>query len=156
AELELLAKSRTTNEEDLKKMQEYLAKIETVYPPNDELRKAKEQLALLESAGQNRKARVTYRVEPEYTPDAREKNITGTVVLGITVGHDGSLQNVQVKKSLFPSLDEAAIAAVHKWRFEPALKDGQLVSFYLVVEFYFSPDGSGAEAYREKEEREKA
>ena len=156
-QLELYAKSRTANEEDLKKMREYLAKIETTYPNNDaRLQEAKENLALLESAGQNRKARVTYRVEPEYTADAREKQIAGTVVLGVTVGRDGSLQNVQVKKSLFPSLDESAIAAVHKWRFEAAMKDGQPVSFYLVVEFYFSPDGSGADAYREKEEREKA
>ena len=156
-ELELYAKSKTTDEQELKKMREYLAKIETEYPADDaRLREAKEQLALLEKAGQNRKARVTYRVEPEYTADAREKQITGTVVLGVTVGHDGSLQNVQVKKSLFPSLDESAIAAVHKWRFEAAMKDGQPVSFYLVAEFYFSPDGSGADAYREKEEREKA
>jgi len=156
-QLEQYAKSSTVNGEDLKKMREYLAKIETEYPSNDErLREARETLALLESAGQNRKARVTYRVEPEYTSDAREKQITGTVVLGVTVGHDGSLQNVQVKKSLFPSLDESAVAAVHKWRFEAAMKDGQPVSFYLVVEFYFSPDGSGADAYREKEEREKA
>ena len=156
-QLELYAKSRTASEADLKKMREYLAKIETAYPNDDaRLQEAKETLALLESAGQNRKARVTYRVEPEYTADAREKQITGTVVLGVTVGHDGSLQNVQVKKSLFPSLDESAIAAVHKWRFEAAMKDGQPVSFYLVVEFYFSPDGSGADAYREKEEREKA
>jgi TonB family protein len=156
-ELELYAKSKTTDEQELKKMREYLAKIETEYPADDaHLREAKEKLALLESAGQNRKAKVTYRVEPDYTPDARDKQITGTVVLGVTVGHDGSLQNVQVKKSLFPSLDESAIAAVHKWRFEAAMKDGQPVSFYLVVEFYFSPDGSGADAYREKEEREKA
>jgi TonB family protein len=156
-QFELYAKSSTANEEDLKKMREYLAKIETQYPSNDaQVREAREKLALLESAGQNRKARVTYRVEPEYTSDAREKQITGTVVLGVTVGHDGSLQNVQVKKSLFPSLDESAVAAVHKWRFEAAMKDGQPVSFYLLVEFYFSPDGSGADAYREKEEREKA
>jgi TonB family protein len=154
-EIELYAKSSTVNEAELKKMREYLTKIETEYPKDDtRVREVKETLAMLESAGQNRKARVTFRVEPEYPPDARAKQITGTVVLGVTVGHDGSLQNVQVKKSLFPSLDESAIAAVHKWHFEAAMKDGQPVSFYMVVEFYFSPDGSGADAYREKEERE--
>jgi bla regulator protein blaR1 len=156
-ELELYAKSKTTGEQEIKKMREYLAKIETEYPNDDaRLREAKETLALLEKAGQNRKAKVTYRVEPEYTPDARDKQITGTVLLGVTVGPDGNAQNIQIKRSLFPSLDESAVAAVRKWRFEPAIKDGQAVSFYLQVEFYFSPDGSGADAYREKEEREKA
>ena len=156
-ELELYAKSKTADEQELKKMREYLAKIETEYPADDaRLREAKEKLALLERVGQNRKAKVTYRVEPEYTADARDKQITGTVLLGVTVGPDGNVQNIQIKRSLFPSLDESAVAAVRKWRFEPAIKDGQAVSFYLQVEFYFSPDGSGADAYREKQEREKA
>jgi TonB family protein len=154
--LELYAKSQTASEEDLKKMREYLAKIEGEYPRDDaRLREVRDNLARLESAGQNRKAKLIYRVEPDYTPDAREKQITGTVQLGFTVGHDGSVQSVQVKKSLFPSLDESAVAAVRKWRFEPAMKDGQPASMYMAVEFYFSPDGSGADAYREKEEREK-
>jgi len=155
-ELELYAKRKTASEEDLKKMREYLAKIETEYPRDDaRLREVRDNLALLESAGQNRKAKLIYRVEPDYTPDAREKQITGTVVLGVTVGHDGAVQNIQIKKSLFPSLDESAVAAVRKWRFEPAMKDGQPVSMYIQVEFYFSPDGSGADAYREKEQRAK-
>jgi TonB family protein len=155
-ELELYEKSKTASVEDLKKMREYLAKIETEYPGDEaRLREAKEKLELIEKESQqNRKAKLIYRVEPDYTPDAREKQIAGTVVLGVTVGHDGAVQNIQIKKSLFPSLDESATAAVRKWRFEPAMKDGQPVSMYIQVEFYFSPDGSGADAYREKEQRE--
>ena len=155
-ELELYEKRKTASEEDLKKMREYLAKIETEYPGDDaRLREAKEKLELIEKESQqNRKAKLIYRVEPDYTSDAREKQITGTVMLGVTVGHDGAVQNIQIKKSLFPSLDESATAAVRKWRFEPAMKDGQPVSMYIQVEFYFSPDGSGADAYREKEQRE--
>ena len=151
-------RSKTVDGEQLKKAEAELAQIESQYPRDDALvREVKEKLTLLENAaGQNRKARVTYRVEPEYTLDAREKQITGTVVLGITVGPDGSLQNVQVKKSLFPSLDQSAIDCVHKWRFEPGMKDGQPVSTYLAVEFYFSMEGgTGVNADREKEEREK-
>jgi len=153
--LELYAK-RTANEEELKKVREYLAMIEKAYP-NDEarLRQAREEIALLESAGQNRKVKLIERVEPEYTPDARDKKISGTVVLGFTVGHDGAVQSVQIKKSLFPSLDESAVSAVRKWRFEPAMKDGQPVSMYMQVEFYFAPEGQQTDLYREKEEREK-
>jgi TonB family protein len=154
--LEFYAKSRTADEADLQRMREYLAMIEKAYP-NDEarLRQAREELALLESAGQNRKVKLIERVEPEYTPDARDKKISGTVVLGFTVGHDGAVQSVQIKKSLFPSLDESAVSAVRKWRFEPAMKDGQPVSMYMQVEFYFAPEGQQTDLYREKEEREK-
>jgi TonB family protein len=158
ASLDDYANSRTGDVEQLKKLEEQLAKIETSIPQTDALlREVQEKLAAAEKFGQkDRKAKLIYRVEPEYTADAREKQITGTVVLGVTVGHDGLPQNIQIKKSLFPSLDESAVSAVRKWRFEPALKDGQPVSMYMLVEFFFSPDGKGAAAYKEKEEREKA
>ena len=82
----------------------------------------------MQKAEADRKARVIYRVEPEYTPDAREKKIEGTVVLTLTVDHDGLPQNIKVKQSLYPSLDQSAIEAASKMRFEPAMKDGQPVS----------------------------
>jgi TonB family protein len=63
------------------------------------------------------------------------------------------VQNIELKKSLFPSLDESAVAAVRKWRFEPAIKDGQPASMYMVVEFYFAPNAAES---RIKEERDKA
>ncbi|HEY3103897.1 MAG TPA: TonB family protein, partial [Pyrinomonadaceae bacterium] len=158
ASLDEYANSGTADVEQLKKLEEQLAKIETKIPQTDALlREVQEKLAAAEKFGQkDRKAKLIYRVEPEYTADAREKQIVGTVLLGVTVGHDGLPQNIQIKRSLFPSLDQSAVEAVRKWRFEPALKDGQPVSMYMLVEFFFSPDGSGADAYREKEEREKA
>jgi len=154
-QLELYEKSKTADEQELKKMREYLAKIEGEYPRDDaRVREAREKIELIEKEiQQNRKAKLIYRVEPDYTPDAREKQIKGSVVLGVTVAHDGSVQNIEIKKSLFPSLDESAVAAVRKWRFEPAIKDGQPASMYMVVEFYFAPN---AAEDRLKEELEKA
>ena len=149
-------RTQTVDAEQLKKMEGDLVKLESEYPRDDALlRETKEKLALLESAGQNRKVKLIYRVEPDYTPDAREKQIRGTVVLGLTVGHDGLPQSIQIKKSLFPSLDESAVNAVRKWRFEPAMKDGQPVSMFMEVEFYFAPDGQQTDL-RGQEEREKA
>ncbi|HXT64857.1 MAG TPA: TonB family protein [Pyrinomonadaceae bacterium] len=147
--------SKSPDPEQLKKLEADLAKIESEYPRNDALlREANEKLARLERQSQNRKVTLIYRVEPDYTPDARDKQIEGTVVLGLTVGHDGLPQSIQIKKSLFPSLDESAVNAVRKWRFEPALKDAQPVSMYLQVEFYFAPDARQTDL-RGQEEREK-
>ena len=141
--------------ETLKAMEKELASLESTYPRDEALvRETREKLTLLESAGQDRKAKLIYRVEPDYTSDAREKQIKGTVLLGLTVGHDGLPQSIQIKKSLFPSLDESAVNAVRKWRFEPAMKDGQPVSMYMLVEFYFAPDAQQTDL-RGIEEREK-
>src|SRR5205814_1507187 len=98
-----------------------------------------------------------YKVEPEYTADAREKKIEGSVLLGVTIDHDGLPQNPQVKKSLYPSLDQSAIDAVRKWRFEPAIKNGQPVSMYITVEIYFRPEyDQSAQEQKDREAREKA
>jgi len=112
-------------------------------------KEAREKLAQLYQSSGDRKAKVIYRVDPEYTEDARAKKIEGTVVLGLTIDHDGLPQGIQVKRSLYPSLDQSAIETVRKWRFEPALKNGQPVSMWVSVEVYFALDS------RSKEELEK-
>lgn len=100
---------------------------------------AQEKLELEQRLENNdRKARLIYHSEPSYPPDAREKKIEGSVVLRFTVNHEGVTQNVQVKKPLYPSLDQAAVEAVSKWRFEPAMKDGQPVSMWLEAEINFN------------------
>src|SRR5439155_8465653 len=105
----------------------------------------------------DRKAKLIYKVEPEYTADAREKKIEGSVLLGVTIDHDGVPQNPQLKKSLYPSLDQSAIDAVRKWRFEPAIKNGQPVSMWITVEVYFGPGTKALDQDPKKREaREKA
>lgn len=102
------------------------------------LRESKELESEQRLEAQSRKARLIYHTEPSYPPDAREKKIEGAVVLRFTVNHEGVPQSIQVKKSLYPSLDQAAVEAVSKWRFEPAMKDGQPVSMWLEAEVNFN------------------
>jgi TonB family protein len=76
-------------------------------------------------------------------------------VLTLTVDHEGLPQNVQVKKSLYPSLDQSAIEAARKMRFEPAMKDGQPVSMFISVEMNFQAGAGELDAQREIEDRVK-
>jgi TonB family protein len=68
------------------------------------------------------------------------------------VNHDGLPEAIQVKQSLYPSLDQAAIDALRTWRFEPAMKNGQVVSMWMEVEMNFNLYDS----QQSKEEREAA
>jgi TonB family protein len=63
--------------------------------------------------------------EIEYTTAARENGIEGRLVLTIIVGPDGSVLDVKIDKSVDPSLDAAAIAAVKTWTFKPAMRCGK-------------------------------
>jgi TonB family protein len=78
-----------------------------------------------------------FKTEPEYTEEARQARIQGTVVLDVEVEPDGTATVLGVVKSLNPGLDQRAIEAVSRWRFRPATRDGQPVKVSADVEVNF-------------------
>ena len=121
-----------------KRFSELLAKYQESSQTSDGQKYVEAQKLLEQQYRETRKPRVIRRVEPVYPADAREKNIKGSVVLTMVVDREGNPQDIKIWKSLYPSMDQAAIEAARQMRFEPALKDGQTVSETLLVEFYFS------------------
>lgn len=81
--------------------------------------------------------RAIYAPDPEYSEEARKAKYQGTVLLWLVVGPDGRSHEVRVQRSLGMGLDEQAVEAVKKWRFEPALKDGRPVPVQIYVEVNF-------------------
>jgi TonB family protein len=145
-------KDRPADEARMKDVREKIAEMEKLYTPERE-REVEKTIAEMQKVEVDRKARVIYHVEPEYTPDAREKKIEGTVVLTLTIDHEGLPQNIQVKKSLYPSLDQSAIEAARRMRFEPAIKNGQPVSVFISVEFNFAVESHSKQELEEIEKR---
>jgi len=80
---------------------------------------------------------VLREVKPTYTESARQRGITGEVVLEVVVQRDGSVRVGRVIQGLGSGLDERAIEAVRQWRFSPARRMGQPVDVIVevVVEF---------------------
>jgi len=66
-----------------------------------------------------------WKIEPEYTDEARRAKVQGTVILHIEVDTRGQAQNITVRQSLGLGLDERAIEAVRRWRFRPGYRDGK-------------------------------
>jgi periplasmic protein TonB len=78
---------------------------------------------------------------PDEKPEPTRKGKTkyrGTVVLLIVVGPEGTVLDVKVVRTLKVELDEKAIEAVKKWKFEPATKKGTPVAVQVPVEVDFS------------------
>lgn len=73
---------------------------------------------------------------PAYPAIARAANIEGTVVLALTIGPSGSVQDVQAVSGP-PLLEAAAVAAVRSWRYRPWLEQGHAVRFttQLTIDF---------------------
>jgi len=68
-----------------------------------------------------------YKVEPEYSEEARKVKLQGEVVLRIDVDPRGVARNISVVQSLGLGLDERAIAAVSRWKFRPGYSAGKPV-----------------------------
>jgi TonB family protein len=78
--------------------------------------------------------RVLFKVDPKYTKEAIAAKITGTVLLSVTVGSNGMARDIEVKRSLNQGLDERAISAVQRWKFQPGVKDGKAVDVKAMIE----------------------
>ncbi len=78
-----------------------------------------------------------YKVEPEYSEEARKAKFQGTVVLQIVIDERGNPTNFKVVRPLGLGLDEKAIEAVQKWRFRPGMKEGKAVAVLATVEVNF-------------------
>ncbi len=81
--------------------------------------------------------RLINKTEPDYTPEAKQAKIQGTVLLSVVIGKNGVVQNVQVTRSLDPGLDVKAMEAIRKWRFAPATRKGKPVAVRAAVEVNF-------------------
>lgn len=84
------------------------------------------------------KARLISKPEPVYTEKAREKQITGTVVLKVIFAASGQVTNIRVVQGLPHGLTERAIAAARKIKFLPATKEGKYVSMWMQLEYNFN------------------
>jgi TonB family protein len=65
--------------------------------------------------------KLIHQVEPQYTHDALQAKVEGTVLVEAVVGTDGKVMRTRVKKSLdkLYGLDQQALMAVSDWTFEP-------------------------------------
>lgn len=79
----------------------------------------------------------TYRFDPEYTMEARQAGLQGTVRLSMIIDLKGIPQDITVRRPLGMGLDERAMETVAQWRFRPAMKDGSPVKFRASVEISF-------------------
>ncbi|RJS22430.1 energy transducer TonB [Corallococcus sp. H22C18031201] len=80
---------------------------------------------------------VSSAVKIPYPPEARSAGIEGTVVLSITVDTEGKVVAAKVVSGPGYGLNEAARDAVLRFRFKPAIKNGEAVSTELKYAYTF-------------------
>jgi len=73
----------------------------------------------------------------EYPEMAKEMNRTGISWFSVIVEADGSLSDVQLLKSSYPDLDEAALKAINDCNWVPAKYHERPVTFQIILPIHF-------------------
>lgn len=82
--------------------------------------------------------RVLSAPPPRYPVQSRRRREQGTVELLLTLGTDGAVETISVSRSSgFARLDDAALSAVRRWRWEPTMQAGAPVKVRGVVAIPF-------------------
>jgi TonB family protein len=81
-----------------------------------------------------------YDPDPDYSEEARQARLQGTLLLWAIVGPDGRLHDIRVQRALGKGLDEKAVEVLKTWRFQPGKKDDRPVATMINVEVAFRLD----------------
>ena len=82
-------------------------------------------------------AALIWKIEPEYSDEARRAKIQGTVLLFLEVDAEGKPCNIRVQQGLGLGLDEKAVEAVMRWKFRPGRQNGRPIPTAAMVEVNF-------------------
>ena len=78
---------------------------------------------------QNRPMQLVSGTGPIYPAAAKADHVEGVVVIRYGVSQDGRVVNAKVERAEPEGIfEEAALAAVRSWRYNPALKNGQPIA----------------------------
>ncbi len=78
--------------------------------------------------------KLLYKVEPEYTEEAKAAGYEGTSVLYAEIAPDGAAHNLRTVRGPGLGLDEKAFDAVRQWKFQPGMREGKPVTVAATIE----------------------
>jgi TonB family protein len=85
--------------------------------------------------------RMIKHVDPVYPEAARAAGVGGIVILEVVIGTDGRVSNATILRHV-ELLDQAALAAVMQWEFQPTLLNGVPVPVIMTTTVNFPPQPS--------------
>jgi TonB family protein len=78
-----------------------------------------------------------YKVDPEYSEEARKAKLQGVVMVRAVIDAGGHVQDIAVAQGLGLGLNERAIAAVQQWKFRAGRRNGKPVATSALIQLTF-------------------
>jgi TonB family protein len=83
------------------------------------------------------KPHIISKPEAGYTEEARRNRVSGRIVVDVVLCRTGKVTDLHVVKGLPHGLNEEALKAARRIKFEPGEKDGETVSVKIRVMYGF-------------------
>ena len=80
-------------------------------------------------------------IAPEYPADMKREGQSGIVYIKVVVDENGDVVQPAVEKSTRAEFEAPALAAVSRWKFKPAKKNGAAVRVGITIPIKFSAEG---------------
>jgi TonB family protein len=93
------------------------------------------------AANEAPKPKIHTAVKPDYPAELAKANQTGGAIVELIIGTDGNIKDARVMRASHPEFGQAALEAIHRWVFVPALKDNQPVESRWRLAMVFSING---------------
>jgi protein TonB len=93
---------------------------------------------LMHAGGSVKAPVLMYKIDPEFSEEARKARFSGNVQVYLWVDEQGNPSHVRVIRGVGMGLDEKAVEAVRQYRFKPATMNGKPVKVDLYVDVYFN------------------
>src|SRR5438445_11704328 len=77
------------------------------------------------------------KVDPKYPPTLAAEHVEGEVILYAVIRRDGSVDRIQLVRSVDEQLDSNAMRALAQWKFRPAERNGEPVELETIVHIPF-------------------
>jgi protein TonB len=115
-----------------------IEETEVTFEPLDELPPPPppEEDEVFEFFAVSEKPELKFKAVPKYPDLALKAGIEGKVVVLVTIGKTGKVEDAKILKSL-PMLDEAALSAARKCTFKPAKQRDKAVKVKMSIPFDF-------------------
>ncbi|HNV93288.1 MAG TPA: energy transducer TonB [Candidatus Cloacimonas sp.] len=126
-----------TEEVDMAAFQEALSQIGDIYKTTTTSVQQQEDERVVNFVPYDDAPVIIGKIEPVYPEFAKRNKLQGTVVLEVEVLKDGSIRDIRVRRGVGGGLDEAAIEAVRKVRFQPGKSSGQAVDCLVIIPVEF-------------------
>ncbi|MEN6445634.1 MAG: energy transducer TonB [Candidatus Cloacimonas sp.] len=125
-----------TEEVDMAAFQEALTQIGDIYRTSSPTQQSEDETPV-NFVPYDDPPVVIGKIEPAYPEFARRNKLEGTVILEVEVLKDGSIRDIRVRRGVGGGLDEAAIEAVRKVKFQPGRSSGQAVDCLVIIPVEF-------------------